>query len=66
MEVRVDKVLEGVALEMVGSVVIVEVSMTVEVVLVEDRGDGAAVLPTVALPTESEPSAKLSEPAQSF
>lgn len=65
MEVRVDKVLEGVALEMVGTVVMVEVWMTVEVVLVEERGAGAAVLPTVALSMESEPSAKLSDPAQS-
>ena len=66
MEVRVDNVLEGVTLEMVGTAVMVEVSMTVDVVLVEDLGDDVAdLLPTVAVSMDSEPSAELSGPAQS-
>lgn len=57
-EVSVDEAVEGNAVDVVEVAVIVAVSTTVDVVLVEDREDVAEVLSTVALSTESAPPAE--------
>lgn len=57
-EVSVDGAVEGTAVDFVAVAVMVAVSTTVDVMLLKDREDVADMLWTVALSTESAPSAE--------